>query len=338
MPLRHVRSKSASDTSKSTIKRNRARSVVVLDFFFVFGAFPFGFAGDVAYLIPKKYGRGDRSCHVADREGGPYAVESHERGKSQQKRYHEDYLACQREEDRLSRHAQSLEEVGGHNLETDNPERDHGDAQTVDGASDLLGVLHEHRCNRVWIEDTEECPDSRYGYRCGSCEPESPEQSLVSSRAIVVAYDRLHALANADDDEDEYGDIAVEHHNGSDCVVASVIDQRVVDDGVDTRTCHIDQERCHADVEHPSYYRPFEPEGPACEMQCVVAVEEVAHHPGGGDEHRYVCGDGCAAYAPVETEKEDRGEYGVEHGSDHVGVHRLGRIARGPHHVVVGES
>ena len=73
------------------------------------------------------------------------------------------------------------------------------------------------------------------------------------------------------------------------------------------------------------------------EIYLVLMVEEVRHHKEGRDGHGYVRGEGGAPYTPAESEQEQRGENGVQYGTQYVGEHGLARIACSAHHIVVRE-
>lgn len=72
-----------------------------------------------------------RGQHVADGVGAPHAVETEEMWQDIQQWYHEYDLAGKREKHRLAGHAERLEEVGRHHLESYHPEGYCGYADAV---------------------------------------------------------------------------------------------------------------------------------------------------------------------------------------------------------------
>ena len=91
-----------------------------------------GFGGerltfDFAYLPGEHECCDDSRYEVANRIAAPDSVKPEMLRENKQKRNHKDNLACERKEHCLARHAETLEEVGAHNLEADNPEGHRGD-------------------------------------------------------------------------------------------------------------------------------------------------------------------------------------------------------------------
>lgn len=80
--------------------------------------------------LPPKHCPGNQACYkIGNRHTYPDSQLSVELWKNQQTRYQDKNLAGDRQKYRLARHADTLEEVGSHHLETHNRKEHHNNTQ-----------------------------------------------------------------------------------------------------------------------------------------------------------------------------------------------------------------
>jgi len=185
-------------------------------------------------------GVADGGCH-------PYACLSEEVGEYEEQGDEEEQLAGEGEEDALFGHADALEEVDGHHLETDDGEGEHQQEEAVGGLADELVVGGEGACHQLGYEGTGE--EGGRGDEGGGIDGEAhhPVHTVELAGTVVVSGNGLHALVKAHDyhHEEEYH--AVGYAVGSDGEVATVLLQPLVDEDDNEAGAEVHQEGREAD-------------------------------------------------------------------------------------------
>ena len=74
--------------------------------------------------------------------------------------------------------------------------------------------------------------NTSYDNTHGDSKPKSTEQSVIAFGTIIITDDRLHALADTDDDEYKDSGIAIEHDHSRHSIVAAILEQRGIDDSI----------------------------------------------------------------------------------------------------------
>ena len=95
--------------------------------------------------LPPKHCPGNQACYkIGNRHTYPDSQLSVELWKNQQTRYQDKNLAGDRQKYRLARHADTLEKVGRHHLETDDREAEHHHSDSLDAQVYQLLIGSKH--------------------------------------------------------------------------------------------------------------------------------------------------------------------------------------------------
>ena len=147
---------------------------------------------------------------------------------------------------------------------------------------------------------------------------------------VVVACNRLHALAYSKHDHDKEACEGIHHSEGRDRHIPAVADELGVLESDDSRSGDIHQERAHAYHEDVLEYVEFRSPGMATESDEGLPVDEMQDGDNRGRGHGDGRGPGRAGDTPVEHKDEERIQDYVQHRSSGKDEHRFLRIAGSP--------
>ena len=278
----------------------------------------------------------DRSQKIRNRHGAPDAPatvpgsrdleEVRQEDKSGKQ---EEQLPRQRHEDRLSGHADALEEVRGHHLETDDREADENDAHTLDGQPDQLLVGGEQRHGHMREKLADDETRRGNGHGADDRQAQHPQHAVVLPGTEIVARNGLHALVHTHDDHHEDEGQPVHEAVGADHQVAAVGFQALVDQDHDETGREVHQEWRHADGQDITDDLAPQAVDAAAEVDQLAAVRKQAELPHERDDLRENRGNGRPADAPAEAVDEQRVEHGIDDHRVDRRVHRLAGMSRG---------
>lgn len=209
----------------------------------------------------------------------PRAVEAEYRRKDEQARDEEDNLPREAEEYGDARLAYGLEVVRYHNLRPDEHVHAHENAYGVGCQGRQFGVVVEAQGHLPGEEFAAQPAEGGYGRGRDDAVAQRLAHAVGAAEAVVVAYDGLHPLIEADYGGDyqrgERGDYAERPYRHSPAVDA----QRVVHHYVHKADAYLQEEGRKPDGEYLQHRAPAQAHIFEAQVDGVAAVGEVYHHP-----------------------------------------------------------